>query len=221
MEEFPDEGGHELIQAPLFKGGWGSRFDKWKTSDGPFFSLDGSLGEGADDDPDCSVGVGHGASYIAVDLPYDNSAYSMTIVLPNTGTDINAFAESMTLEKWRGIEATMHEGETTLFLPRFRLEWKRTLNGDLTRLGMGIAFTAADFTRMSPRGNELVIGDVIQKTFVDVDEEGTEAAAVTSVGVTVTSAPAPVRIDRPFLIAIRERLSGTVLFIGKIVKLPA
>ena len=221
IDEIPNDGVMYLINAIYFKGAWRSRFDKSKTSDAPFFSLDGSSASVPMMTQTAAFGVGHGASYIAVDLPYGNSAYSMTIVLPNTGTDINAFAESMTLEKWRGIEATMHEGETTLFLPRFRLEWKRTLNDDLTRLGMGIAFTAADFTRMSPRGNELVIGDVIQKTFVDVDEEGTEAAAVTSVGVTVTSAPAPVRIDRPFLVAIRERLSGTVLFIGKIVKLPA
>ena len=220
VEEIPDDQVMYLINAIYFKGSWRSQFDKSKTANAPFFALDGSSASVPMMTETATFGVAHGSNYIGVDLPYGNSAYSMTVVLPNSGTDINAFAESMTLEKWQSIGATMNEGETTLFLPRFKLEWKRTLNDDLAALGMGIAFTAADFTRMSPRGNELVIDNVIQKTFVDVNEEGTEAAAVTSVGVTVTSAPAPIRIDRPFLVAIRERLSGTVLFIGKIVKLP-
>jgi serpin B len=88
----------------------------------------------------------------------------------------------------------------------------------LTTLGMGIAFGRgglADFTGMSPRGHDLVISDVLQKTFVDVNEEGTEAAAVTKVAVAVTSAPATFTVDRPFVFAIRERLSGTILFMGK------
>jgi serpin B len=86
---------------------------------------------------------------------------------------------------------------------------------------MRLAFDNADFTRMSPLGNLLVITQVLQKTFVDVDEEGTEAAAATIVGVGITSAQAAFRADRPFMVVIRERFSGTILFIGKIAKLPA
>ena len=91
------------------------------------------------------------------------------------------------------------------------------------RHGMSVAFDGinADFSRMSSSSTPLVISDVIQKTFVDVDEEGTEAAAATSVGVVPTSAPQLIRVDRPFIFAIRERLSGSILFIGKITKLPA
>ncbi len=88
-------------------------------------------------------------------------------------------------------------------------------------MGMRQAFAGglADFTRLSPSmGRNLFISEVKQKAYVDVNEEGTEAAAVTSVGVGVTSAPPSIRIDRPFVFAIRERLSGTVLFMGKIVK---
>ena len=78
----------------------------------------------------------------------------------------------------------------------------------------------ADFTRMSTRGRELYISIVRQKTFVDINEEGTEAAAVTSTGISLTSAPVTslMRVDRPFVFVIRERLSGTVLFMGKVVK---
>jgi len=95
------------------------------------------------------------------------------------------------------------------------------LNDDLQQLGMRLAFYNADFTRMSPRGSELVITRVLQKTFVDVDEQGTEAAAATMVGIGFVSMPAAFRADRPFLVVIRERFSGTILFIGKIAKLPA
>jgi serpin B len=90
-------------------------------------------------------------------------------------------------------------------------------------LGMRAAFAqGADFTHMSPRGRELVISLLQQNTFVTIDEEGTEAAAVTTVGVALTSLPVPtlVRVDRPFVFVIRERLSGTVLFMGKITRLP-
>ena len=210
-----------LIDAIYFKGSWHNRFDKSKTANAPFFAIDGSSAAVPMMTQTASLGVAHGSNYVAVDLPYGNSAYTMTVVLPDEGTDINAFAEGMTLEKWKAIDATLHVGETTLFLPRFSVEWKGLLNDALADLGMGIAFTSADFSRMSPRGKELVIDKVLQKTFVDVNEEGTEAAAVTSVEIGVTSAPQPIRVDRPFVFAIRERLSGTILFVGKIVRLPA
>jgi len=79
----------------------------------------------------------------------------------------------------------------------------------------------ADFTRMSTRGRELCISSVRQKTFVDINEEGTEAAAVTSTGISLTSAPITtvMRVDRPFVFVIRERLSGTVLFMGKVARI--
>jgi serine protease inhibitor len=93
---------------------------------------------------------------------------------------------------------------------------------DLQALGMHDPFvdSGADFSRMSPRGRELFISVVKQKTYVDVNEEGTEAAAVTNVGISLTSATAPFRVDRPFVFVIRERLTGTVVFMGKIVRMP-
>ena len=223
LESIDDDMVMYLINAIYFKGTWRSQFDKSKTANAPFFALDGSSASVPLMTQTSSIAVATGGNYTAVDLPYGNSAFSMTVILPDKGTDINTFAEGMTIEKWKALDATFHVRETILFLPRFTLEWKRTLNPDLRKLGMGIAFDEgfADFTRMSPLGNKLIIDEVIQKTFVDVNEEGTEAAAVTSVGVTVTSAPAPIRVDRPFMFAIREKLSGTILFVGKIVKLPA
>jgi len=93
----------------------------------------------------------------------------------------------------------------------------------LSALGMSIAFSPglADFANLSDARDDLYISSVLQKTFVNVNEEGTEAAAATSVTVGVTSAPPSVRVDRPFLFAIRERLSGTILFVGAIVDPPS
>ena len=106
-------------------------------------------------------------------------------------------------------------------MPKFTLRWELELKDVLTALGMGNAFAcgAADFTPLFPAlVSQTCNTRVKHKTFVDVNEEGTEAAAVTSVEIGVTSAPSELRIvvDRPFLVAIRERLSGTILFLGRV-----
>ena len=209
-----------LVNAIYFKGAWQKQFDKSKTVDAPFYAADRTTatvpmmarGEG--------VQYTATPEYSAVDLPYGNSAFTMTVVLPHNA-DIDAFAESFDQTKWNALVSSLHESNLQVYLPRFRMEWKRELNEDLKQLGMRLAFYSADFTRMSPRGLDLIITRVLQKTFVDVDEQGTEAAAATLVGVGLTSAPAALRADRPFLVVIRERFSGTILFIGKIAKLPA
>jgi serpin B len=101
-------------------------------------------------------------------------------------------------------------------MPKFTLEYELELNEALEALGMGIAFdpNAADFTRIHSDTWRLYISRVKHKTFVDVNEEGTEAAAATSVEVGVTSLPPMIAVDRPFLFVIREKFSGTILFMG-------
>jgi serine protease inhibitor len=211
-----------LINAIYFKGSWQKQFDKSKTAQAPFFALDGSTASVPLMHQSVPLRVAHAPSYTAVDLLYGNSAFAMTVVLPNPNVDVNTLAESLTEANWKLLEESFSEHQSEFYFPRFKLEWKRVLNPELTALGMGIAFfDGADFTPMSPRGRELVITKVIQKTFVDVNEEGTEAAAATSVGIGVTSAPSAIRVDRPFVFVIRERFSGTIMFMGKIVKLPA
>ena len=111
-----------------------------------------------------------------------------------------------------------------LDLPRLSLSWKRPLIEDMKALGMRSAFVpnGADFTRVSPAGDQLYISLLQQNTFVNVDEAGTEAAAGTIVGISVTSAPVavPMRVERPFVFVIRERFTGAVRFMGKITRLP-
>jgi serpin B len=110
--------------------------------------------------------------------------------------------------------AALWTGHATVRLPRFEIEWENELNEPLQRSGMTDAFDsgAADFRRLTPGGG-VWLDLVKQKSYVKVDEEGTEAAAVTG-AVIVESLPPEIRADRPFLFAIRERLTGTVLFLG-------
>jgi serine protease inhibitor len=210
-----------LVNAIYFKGIWQKQFDKSQTVDAVFHAADGTQANVPMMARGAGVQYTGTSEYSAVDLPYGNSAFTMTVVLPNPNTDIDTFAESLDQTKWNSLVGSFRDSEMEVFLPRFRIQWGRLLNDDLRTLGMRLAFDAADFTRMSPLGNQLVITRVLQKTFVDVDEEGTEAAAATLVGIGLTSLPAAFRADHPFMVVIRERFSGTILFIGKIAKLPA
>jgi serpin B len=142
----------------------------------------------------------------------------MTVLLPTGSGGLDAVIAAMTPQGWGDWMGSLHETKISLALPRFRIEYDVTLNETLKALGMTPAFDpgAADFSRITKARDDLYISSVRQKTFVEVNEEGTEAAAATSVGVSVTSAPPSVIVDRPFIVAIRERLSGTLLFIGRI-----
>jgi serpin B len=210
-----------LINAIYFKAGWRDKFDPAKTADAPFHGVSGDhslplMHRSAE------MAYAETSTYQAVDLPYGDSAFTMTVVLPKDGSSVDAVAASLTTDSWNTLTASFRTSLIDLSLPKMKLEWEKSLIPELNALGMHAAFTNADFTPMSPLGNQLYISQVKQKTFVNVDEEGTEAAAVTVVGVTLTSAPLSrtMRVDRPFIFAIRERLTGTVLFMGKIVALP-
>jgi serine protease inhibitor len=152
-----------------------------------------------------------------VELPYGGEAYSMVIVLPEGSTDVRALVQGLDTEGWNGIVAGLAPRELDgLSIPKFTLDYDGYLNEALKAMGMGVAFRpGADFTRLSPLGNSMCISFVRQKTFVEVDERGTRAAAVTAVGIRLTSASYFVA-DRPFAFAIRERLSGTLLFVGMV-----
>ncbi len=157
----------------------------------------------------------------AVDLPYGGQAFSMTILLPRDGGELLDLVAQLDPTSWDAMLSAMEPEDGTVRMPRFRLEYDALLNDPLSAMGMADAFSPdrADFTPMyeGARDAGLHIKGVKQKTFVEVDEEGTEAAAVTSVEVGVTCAcPTGFFLDanRPFLFAIRERLTGTLLFAG-------
>ena len=213
-----------LINAIYFKGAWRTAFDPAKTHAAPFHNADGSTAQV----PTMVLaaeqhGLASAPDHQVIELRYGNGAFVLTLVLPQPGHTLAELASGLDAARWNEWTATLHDVEFGLTLPKFRLEYKRELKPDLSDLGMRIAFDdqRADFSRMADIAqNRLFITRVTQKTFVDVNEEGTEAAAATSVGMGVTSAPATIEVNRPFLFAIRERLSGTIFFVGQVSKLP-
>ncbi|HEX6315806.1 MAG TPA: serpin family protein, partial [Gemmatimonadaceae bacterium] len=209
-----------LMNAIYFKGDWRAGFKPSDTRSETFHALRG----------DVSVPTMHRkggfrqgrlANATVAELPYGGDAFVMTILLPDQGVNINSFVTALEPATWQQATSGLDSSNVELSLPKFRLAWEDTLNDELKAMGMRRAFVpdSAKFTRISRTvGNHLYIDFVKQKAFVDVNEVGTEAAAVTVVGIGVTSAPVPLHINRPFVFAIRERLSGTLLFIGKLVE---
>jgi serine protease inhibitor len=136
--------------------------------------------------------------------------------MPEDAGAIDRLVQSLTLERWQAIVAGLQVRSFEVYMPKFKLEYELEMKGVLTAMGMGVAFdpAAADFSRIRRGGPRLHISEVKHKTFVDVNEEGTEAAAVTGIGIGVTSVPPRIAVNRPFVFAIRERSSGTILFLG-------
>jgi len=211
-----------LIDAIYFKGTWTYEFKKDATMDDWFVLLDGTRASCKMMQQSNDFKYLETEDFQAVDLPYSDGDFSMTILLPRVGKSIDGLIEKMeatTMSQWL---EQMNKTHGSLQLPKFKLEWELKLNDVLTKLGMGMAFIPyqADFTNIL-KSPPLFISFVKHKTFVQVDEEGTEAAAATAVGIAFTSVGGPsgfvMRVDRPFLFMIREHHSQTVLFVGKIV----
>ncbi len=208
-----------LINAIYFKGTWTYQFEEENTVERSFFLPDNT-------EKMCRLMKIAGTfnyysndKFKAVDLPYGDKQFSMTVILPQSDKDINNLVAELNQSNWNNWIGQFGESDGEIFLPRFTLEYEKSLNEVLAQLGMGIAFSGqADFTRIN-KGRNLFISEVKHKSFVEVNEEGTEAAAVTSVEIKFTSVGSGFvfRANRPFVFAIRENHSGTILFIGKIV----
>ena len=219
-----------LINAVYFKADWITRFDEDRTRDASFRLADG--GTATVDMLEGEVGhrtLNGGRHDLAqvVELPYGGDAFAAVAVLPPAGQSMADFLAGLDRETWDGWIAALdaaaeredrEQKGMLVRLPRFELEWGGALNQPLQALGMTDAFIPyqADFSRITDSRDDLYIFEVRQKTYVKVDEEGTEAAAATSVGIGVVSVPPNITFDRPFLFAIRERLTGTILFMGVI-----
>jgi serpin B len=209
-----------LMNAIYFRADWTTRFDQSLTDDARFYLKGGShttVDMMRHDEP---IGAGYNgdAGVTIVDIPYGGQAFSMTVLVPDTPAGIDGLVDGLTEEQWgMWIDGLAYPG-VVLSLPKFALEYEIRLNAVLASLGMGVAFgPGADLSGICCQPGALYIDEVFQKAYVDVNEEGTEAAAVTVVVVaTGATIPVTVIVDRPFVFVIRERLSGTVLFMGKV-----
>lgn len=220
IDFIPDNAIMYIINAIYFKGIWKSAFEKEKTSDLPFYLKDGSAVQVPTMQQQDTFKYLSNELFSAVELPYGNGNFSMVVLLPENGKNTDDIVAQLNPESWDQWMSEFSEKDVVLLLPRFKFEYNKLLNDDLTDMGMGIAFSDnADFSKIEP-SREIFISRVIHKTFVEVNEEGTEAAAVTAIEIAQTSYPGvgPVYlfIDRPFLFVIKEKDTGAILFIGRV-----
>lgn len=209
-----------LINAIYFKGSWKAEFDKSDTEEEPFYLVDGSTKNVAMMKIENDFSVYFEPDYSAIDLPYGQGNYSMVVLLPNDDSSLNELINQLDNEEWNTLMQSMGEPSAwNLELPKFKFEYENTLNNELIDLGLGLAFTdSAGFTGINKNGG-LKISRVKHKTFVEVNEEGTEAAAVTSVVMELTSVGPNTNtfiIDHPFLFVIKEKYTNAILFIGTV-----
>jgi serpin B len=208
-----------LTDAVYFKGRWAVPFDQ-KATKSRSFHLPGGR----------SVTVPMMAqrgeyryletdSFQAIRLPYGHDQFAMYIFLPRQSTGLPDLLRSLDQQHWNQWLAKLLARKGQIVLPRFEVTYGHQLNHALTAMGMGIAFGGeADFSRIHPPPGWLRINDVEHKTYMKVDEEGTEAAAATSVGIVATfvmgTPPFEMIVDHPFFCAIAEQHSGAMLFAG-------
>jgi serpin B len=166
-----------------------------------------------------------GKNFQSVGLPYGEGSVSMYVFLPDEQTGLDQFEQDLTPENWDQWMKSFGFAPGDLMLPRFKVEWESDLNDALKALGMAEAFDPlrANFSQIGQvtAGNNLYISKVKHKSWCEVNEEGTVAAAATSVTGTLTSLQQPrekfvMKVDRPFFFVIRDNRTGVILFMGSV-----
>lgn len=204
-----------LINAIYFKGIWRYKFDSKLTKNMNFNLNEGRTITTPFMNQKGTFEYMKNENFSAVNLPYGNSNFSMFIMLPNDGNTCNDIINSMNDQKWASWNQSLSKQEIEVSLPRFKFEFFKDIKEELTGLGMDNMFgSAADLSGITKRGG-IAVSRVLHKTFVEVNEEGTEAAAVTAVEIKETaSAPLVFKADKPFIFVIREKDTNCLLFMG-------
>ena len=211
-----------LLNALYFKGVWVSEFEAKNTSKMSFTT--DSITQSIVDmmHQENNFNYTHDENMQVVELPYGNKSFSMMVLLPKEDKKLMNVAKALQeKDYWNNLRDRLVDNKVELYLPKFKTTYSKQLNDVLKDMGMGIAFTPgkADFSRMS--NISAFISMVNQDTYIATDEVGTEAAAVTSVGISLTSArPMPEKVvfkaDRPFIYMIQENSTGSILFMGTV-----
>jgi serpin B len=206
-----------LVNALYFKGLWSRPFDPQRTYAGEFILSDGTRESVPMMSQSGRFAYLEDDTFQAICLPYGDRRVSMYVFLPKPEVPLSAFAQHLKVRNWNKWMYSFEETEGTLMLPRFKSEYSTELKQVLSSLGMEIAFgPQADFSGMGM--GALMISAVIHKTFVEVNEEGTEAAAATAVTMLRGFLPRSFQmvVNRPFFCAICDNETGAILFIGYI-----
>jgi serpin B len=209
-----------LTNAIYFKGNWASQFPKDRTQDGPFQVTAQEKVTVPFMDKTEKFNYLDGGTFQALELPYVDKDLATVVLLPKKADGVADFEKTLTvhnLNEWLG---KLQEHEVVVALPRFKMTSEFSLGDTLAAMGMPLAFSpAADFSGMDGM-KYLFVSAVVHKAFVDVNEEGTEAAAATAVVAVGASSGAPMtpvfRADHPFVFLIRDRRSGSILFLGRV-----
>jgi len=209
-----------LTNAIYFKGNWARQFKENKTKDSPFTIAEGQKIDVATMNQKAEFGYLETDTFQALELPYVDDELSMVILLPKKFDALDEFEKTLTPDNLTQWLAKIYKCEVVVFVPKFKLTSQFSLASVLNSMGMTNAFSSdADFSGINGK-RDLFISAVIHKAYVEVNEEGTEAAAATGVVMRLTSvgpAPIPVfRADHPFLFLIRDNQTDSILFIGRV-----
>lgn len=206
-----------LVNAIYFKGDWACQFDPDYTRDAPFWRTSSESVEVPMMEQRSRFGYWEDESLQVLDLPYTGDSLSMTVLLPRRPDGLAELEGALTAENLDRWTDKLREREVLVHLPRLKMSRGFRLEGVLKSMGMTDAFGAADFSGMDGT-RSLAISTVIHKAYIDLNEEGTEAAAATAVVALRGVAPPPptFRADHPFLLMIRENATGSILFLGRV-----
>ncbi len=206
-----------LLNTVYFLGTWTTTFAEADTRDTPFTLASGEeVAVPTMHRTAAEVETSAGEGFQMLRLPYgEDGRFGMELMVPDEGVALDDLLDDLDAETWRdAVESLQTETLSEIALPRFELEWDAELTDVLQALGMESAFGGGDFTPMSPANPFL--DTVVQKTYIRVDEEGTEAAAVTGGVMTESAGPPPFLVDRPFAFTVSDRETGAVLFLGSV-----
>ena len=220
LDYIPSNAVMYLINAIYFNATWKYEFDKSQTAEGPFYINEASFTTADFMKVKGTFNYTVAEDFSAVEMPYGDSTFSMVVMLPSGEKSTDDLIGQMDHSSWNTWFENSAVRNVQIELPKFKYGFKALLNDPLIDLGLEIAFSGgADFSRITP-GADLYISRVIHQTFIDVQEEGTEAAAATIVEIRETSAgggTTPIfRADKPFLYVIKENSTGAFLFMGKV-----